>query len=435
MDDLTMVKDKDVDLLAPDTGKPMTVNSKIRFGLGFALFSLLWMTAGTAGSQVLLPQRFTNLHIGSPEAILGTMNSVGCVFALAANLIFGALSDMSRFRLGKRTPWIVLGGVVTGGGYLYTAHAMTVITIVAGWCIVQIGVNMMIAPAVAVLSDRIPQATRGTFSAFYGGGSIVGQSLGTLIGAQFIRHLQQGFVVGVCLFLMTGIITVLVWPRERSSKVGTSTDNGSVNTVDGLWKRLRISFAPPTRNARDFYLALIGRLCMITGTAMVATYQLYILQKYCGLSVEDSAKAISTMSIIAMVVQFISSIISGPISDLLHRRKFMVLISSAIMAAGIAVPWVLPTAFGMMVYSGVVGVGNGIYMAVDQALNVDVLPSKDEAGKDLGILNLANTLGQIIAPVLVSALVLRAGYVFIFPVAIVTVLIGAGVIMLIRSVR
>lgn len=435
MDDSTMVKDKDVDLLAPDTGKPMTVNSKIRFGLGFALFSLLWMTAGTAGSQVLLPQRFTNLHIGSPEAILGTMNSVGCVFALAANLIFGALSDMSRFRLGKRTPWIVLGGVVTGGGYLYTAHAMTVITIVAGWCIVQIGVNMMIAPAVAVLSDRIPQATRGTFSAFYGGGSIVGQSLGTLIGAQFIRHLQQGFVVGVCLFLMTGIITVLVWPRERSSKVGTSTDNGSVNTVDGLWKRLRISFAPPTRNARDFYLALIGRLCMITGTAMVATYQLYILQKYCGLSVEDSAKAISTMSIIAMVVQFISSIISGPISDLLHRRKFMVLISSAIMAAGIAVPWVLPTAFGMMVYSGVVGVGNGIYMAVDQALNVDVLPSKDEAGKDLGILNLANTLGQIIAPVLVSVLVLRAGYVFIFPVAIVTVLIGAGVIMLIRSVR
>ena len=41
--------------------------------------------------------------------------------------------------------------------------------IVAGWCIVQVGVNMMIAPAVAVLSDRIPENVRGTFSAFYGG--------------------------------------------------------------------------------------------------------------------------------------------------------------------------------------------------------------------------------------------------------------------------
>lgn len=435
MDDSVVKKDQNVDALAPDTGEPLTTSSKIRFGLGFALFSLLWMTAGTAGSQVLLPQRFNDLHIGSPEAILGTMNSVGCVFALVANLVFGALSDMSRFRLGKRTPWIVLGGVVTAGGYLYTAHAMTLVTIVAGWCMVQIGVNMMIAPAVAVLSDRIPQATRGTFSAFYGGGSIVGQSLGTLIGAQFIQHLQPGFVVGVCLFAMTGIVTVLVWPRERSAKVEASVSDGSQDEAESLWQRLKTSFTPPTKDARDFYLALIGRLCMITGTAMVATYQLYILQKYCGLSVKASAAAISTMSIIAMVVQFISSIISGPISDLLHRRKIMVFVSSVIMAIGIAVPWVLPTAVGMMIYSGVVGIGNGIYMAVDQALNVDVLPSKEEAGKDLGILNLANTLGQVIAPVLVSTLALRAGYVYIFPVAIVTVLIGAGVIMLIRKVK
>ena len=92
------------DALAPDTGRPLTRAEKIRFGIGFCLFSVLWMTAGTSGSQVLLPQRFTNLGIGVPEAILGTMNSVGCVFALVSNVIFGALSDMSHSRLGKRTP-------------------------------------------------------------------------------------------------------------------------------------------------------------------------------------------------------------------------------------------------------------------------------------------------------------------------------------------
>ena len=64
-----------------------------------------------------------------------------------------------------------------------------------------------------------------------------------------------------------------------------------------------------------------------------------------------------------------------------------------------------------------------------------MLPNKNEAGKDLGILNLANTLGQVIAPVLVSVLVIHSGYVFIFPVAIVMVLIGAAVIMLIHSVK
>lgn len=181
------------DAIAPDTGRPLTRVEKIRFGIGFCLFSAIWMTAGTSGSQVLLPQRFTNLGVGVPEAILGTMNSVGCVFALVSNVIFGALSDMSHSRLGKRTPWVVAGGIVTALGYFYTSQAVTILTIVAGWCLVQVGVNMMIAPAVAVLSDRIPESTRGTFSAFYGGGSIVGQSLGTLIGARFIGHMQIGF--------------------------------------------------------------------------------------------------------------------------------------------------------------------------------------------------------------------------------------------------
>ncbi|RBP99026.1 MFS transporter [Bifidobacterium xylocopae] len=426
------------DTIAPDSGRPLTGVEKVRFGLGFALFSIIWMTAGTSGSQVLLPQRFTDLGVGVPEAILGTMNSVGCVFALLSNVIFGALSDMSRSRLGKRTPWIVAGGVVTAAGYLYTAHAITIVTIVIGWCMVQVGVNMMIAPAVAVLSDRIPEATRGTFSALYGGGNIVGQSLGTLIGAQFIQSIQPGFIVGVCLFAVTGIVTVIIWPRERSAfdnPASMAARAGQGAQAQSVWHRLRVSFTPPTRGSRDFYLALGGRLFMMVGTSMVATYQLYILQKYCGLSVKASAAAISTMSVISMIVTFCSSIIAGPISDKLRRRKIIVVISSCILALGIAIPWVLPTALGMMLYAGVAGVGSGIYTSVDQALNVDVLPSKEEAGKDLGILNLANTLGQVIAPVLVSLIVIRLGYSVIFPVAIAAVLLGAAIIMLIRSVR
>ena len=147
------------DALAPDTGRPLTRAEKIRFGVGFCLFSVLWMTAGTSGSQVLLPQRFTDLGIGVPEAILGTMNSVGCVFALVSNVIFGALSDMSHSRLGKRTPWVVAGGIVTALGYLYTAQAVTIPTIVAGWCLVQVGVNMMIGAAVAVMLERIEECS------------------------------------------------------------------------------------------------------------------------------------------------------------------------------------------------------------------------------------------------------------------------------------
>lgn len=416
--------------LAPDTGRPLSSAEKWRFGIGFAFFSLIWMTAGTSGSQVLLPQRFTELGIGVPEVILGTMNSVGCVFALFANIIFGALSDMTRFRWGKRTPWIVLGGFVTAAGYLLASNSVELVGIVAGWCVVQVGVNMMIAPAVAVLSDRIPEGTRGTFSAFYGGAQIVGQSLGTFLGAQFIKHMGIGFLTGAVLFAITGIVAVLIWPRERSSK------DASVTVERRTPADIARSFIPPTKNCRDFYLALAGRLLLMVGWSMVATYQLYILQKYIGLSVDDSSVVISTMSVISMVVLIITLMVSGPISDWLGRRKIIVAVGSVIIAVGLAIPIVMPTAVGMMLYAGVGGFGYGIYIAVDQALNVDVLPSQEEAGKDLGILNLANTIGQVLAPVIVGAIVVAtSSYTMIFPIAIVCVLVGSVMILLIRKVK
>lgn len=422
--------------IAPDSGRKLTSTEKWRFGVGFVLFSLIWMVAGTSGSAVLLPQRFTELNIGVPEVILGTMNSVGCVFALFSNVIFGALSDITRSRFGKRTPWIVAGGLITAAGYVLAFSNAQLVGIVAGWCIVQVGVNMMIAPAVAVLSDRIPENVRGTFSAFYGGAQIVGSSAGTFLGSKFIENMGTGFAIGAALFAVTGIVTVLIWPRERSSAASVASVESSDATAKLDVKQLLRSFIPPTKNCRDFYLALMGRLLLILGWNMISGYQLYILQKYCGLSVKDSAATISTMSVISMVVLIVTSMVSGPLSDRLQRRKVIVAIGSVIIAIGVAIPCFMPNALGMMLFAGIGGAGYGIYIAVDQALNVDVLPSQEEAGKDLGILNLANTVGQVLAPVVVGAIVLATGsYAALFPIAVVAVLLGAVFIILIRRVK
>lgn len=323
--------------LAPDPGRRLSTGEKIRFGFGFALFSLLWMTAGTSGSGVLLPQRFDELNIGTPEVILGAMNSVGCVFALIANIVFGALSDITRSRFGKRTPWIVAGGLITAAGYVLAFSSATLVGIVAGWSIVQIGVNMMIAPAVAVLSDRIPENVRGTFSSFYGGAMIVGQSAGTFLGSKFIDAMGVGFVIGAVLFGITGILTVIVWPAERSSKVGSALDDTRQN-VRLSPAAIAKSFIPPTRNCRDFYLALAGRLLLIFGWSMVSGYQLYILKKFCGLGKEAAASTLATMSVISMIVLIVCSIVSGPISDKLHRRKIIVAVGSVIIAVGVGDP-------------------------------------------------------------------------------------------------
>src|SRR2546421_1599189 len=53
---------------------------------------------------------------------------------------------------------------------------------------------------------------------------------------------------------------------------------------------------------------------------------------------------------------------------------------------------------GFLVGMAISGLGFGIYTAVDLALVADVLPSKDNVAKDLGVFNIAGALPFSIAP-------------------------------------
>ena len=86
----------------------------VRFGAGFLLISVLWAIGLSIIASVLLPQRLKDLGVASPDALLGTINAITAVVSLVSNLVFGNFSDRTRSRLGRRTPWVVCGGVLGG---------------------------------------------------------------------------------------------------------------------------------------------------------------------------------------------------------------------------------------------------------------------------------------------------------------------------------
>lgn len=413
--------------LAPDTGQPFPRARVLRFGAGFLGFGLLWIVGLQIVAAVLLPQRLKDIGVAEPAALMGTISAVTAIVSLLSNLVFGNLSDRTRSRFGRRSPW-VLGGAVLGGASLTAIGFLeTPLLITVAYCVSMVGLNMMLAPGVAVLADRVPPRIRGTMSAFYGGGLAAGAPLGSLVGALFITNAVPGFVLGGVLMVVGAVVALVVWPRERSS--------ADVPAAAGGFKELLLSFRPP-RDAPDFWLAFVGRLFMLVSYQMVMAYQLYIVQDYVGQTVAESAVTIATMSTILLVVSLVGSVVSGPVSDLIRRRKLPVVASSVLFAVGIAMPWVWPSPMGMYLFAGIAGFGYGVYTSVDQALNVDVLPSEKEAGKDLGILNLSTTAGQTIGPLVTSALVVATGgYSLVFPVSIVAALLGAFFITRIKSVR
>jgi MFS family permease len=88
------------------------------------------------------------------------------------------------------------------------------------------------------------------------------------------------------------------------------------------------------------------------------------------------------------------------------------------------------------------GIGYGAYASVDWALAIDVLPSGQSAAKDLGIWGIANTLPQVLAPVIAGPLLdvfnrtgANLGYSVIFSLAIIEVALGSVFIWKIKGAR
>lgn len=432
-------------MVSADGHRP-TKTELIRLGVGFTLSAVACAIPWVALSSIILPRVLETIDPTSKVAMVGLINALGSIVALVSNIVFGTFSDLTRSRFGKRTPWIVIGGLITGVSIGGIAGATTTTAIVILWCLAQMGYNMMLAPYVATMSDRVPDKVRGTISGFYGTGIAVGQTLGSLVGAALLAQGETGifaaWMMGMGIFGLCGIVVVLIWPREANNR------NEARRNITP--RMIVASFRPP-RHAPDFYYALVGRTLMMGGYWMINTYQLYIAQDYVFAGDSDAttkaAELIATMAIITLVVSLIAAAASGPITDRLGMRKIPVALASCLFAVGALMPLLFRSPAGMYLFAAIAGLGYGVYNAIDQALNVAVLPNPKEAGKDLGILNLANTLSTVIGSLLTSAVVLivknamhttqspAQAYAAVFAVAIVIVLIAAFLITRIKNVK
>lgn len=109
--------------------------------------------------------------------------------------------------------------------------------------------------------------------------------------------------------------------------------------------------------------------------------------------------------------------------------------AATVQGLALLIPWLFPTTTALFVFAATAGIGSGFFQSVDTALITEVLPSKESYGKDLGVVNIAATLPQTIAPALAGVIVLNLSYAALFPTAIVLCLLGAASVWFIKSVR
>lgn len=189
---------------------------------------------------------------------------------------------------------------------------------------------------------------------------------------------------------------------------------------------------------RDFRWVWFSRILLTFGYAVSTTFGLFMMQSYItpALSLTEATRLFPLLTVASMPGTVVAMLISGRVSDRLGRRKPLVVISSGLMALSMLVPLCWPTLTALFVQVVLAGLAFGIYLPVDQALFIDVLPDKDAAGRDLGVAALGTNLGQALGPVLAGQLIaLTGGYRVVWALALALTAAAGLSIFRVRNAR
>lgn len=413
-------------------GERPNSSQRFRLNLGFMLAAILIGAPWIALNAIILPQVVARLcgvaddaatSSVAPTLPLAALLTIGVLFALLANALISIASDQTRTRFGRRTPWILTGGVLSALITLILGSLDDLVVMSFFWAIMQFAYAMLTVPVTSELSERVPDKFRPRIEYVHGIGIIVGQLLGVCLGVLGVVASGVAFPVVAALFLVAALVTVLVLPKEPSSENIT----GQRFESEMLERQFRF---PKSERFRQIWLA---RVCMMTSVGLTSVFLWYLVRFWVytsGTTFLSAPVFVCIVAALTFVGALLASLIAPALTqkiDSSHMGRAVVL-SVVLYIIGLAVVWVIGACFGgvlrgiaMLIFAFVCGFAFGLIDAFCMEVMMQSLPNPATMGHDIGMYAMANSVGLAVAALLGAALVHVAGigYIVLFPAAIV----------------
>lgn len=418
---------------ASGTEETRSASPQQPFGLfyrtGFLLASMVAGVSSVSVKQLLLPIQVGFIDPHTTNTSFAIVSAIGALAGLLAAPITGALADRTTGRWGRRRPWIVAGILIGVVGLGVMAWSATIPLLVLGEVLEQVGVDAILSNVTALIPDQIPESKRANTAALNGMAPIVGGVVGLVLVTAFTntRIVSQGYlllaavsVVWVCLFLL--VLREHSFTREERQEF-----------------RLRsflASFGHPLRS-RDFTLTLLSRLLIFLTYTLLGSYLLFYVRGRLHAPLGLAARGVTTYQLISTGVLIVIALFAGYFSQRIQRLKPFVIVGALVMALGVFIIVFFPAWPALYTAAAFFGAGFGLYLGVDIALAVKVLPSDLSRGKDLGIMYTAIFFPLIVTPILGASILNSTAnnFALLFTVAACASLLAAGIIVPITSVK
>lgn len=376
------------------------------------------LTAATfAPLQNVIPRMIENAASPSAKAIdLGIVTGLGALAAVVANPLAGHLSDR-RASADNRTG-MVLVGIVSGAVFLFLLGRQDSIAgITVFWVLSQAAVNAVYASLPASVVDQVPPDHWGSMWGLVG----TAQALGLVVGFAIVGVILPGISAGITALVIVyaiSLVPFIVTAARMPKTAGRST------TTD-------IGFIVELARHSGFRSVWLGRFLVILANTIALLYLYYYLQDVIHYRKPGEGQLI--LVTIATIATALAAVIAGRLADRSGRYRIFVVQAVVAMAIAGFVLAAIGTWAIAVVAAAALGAGYGVVASAGQALSAKVLPDIASAGRDLGIMNIANTVPQVIGPPVAAGLIyLGTGYRGLFAFAATLALLAAWIVYRIR---
>lgn len=421
-------------MTAPDGSKPTKLQVS-RLTAGFAIGSLLFAAPIAALDTVLIPQRINQLVGDGRVSGLALTMVLGMVLSFFMNAWVAVGSDHTFGPLGRRTPWIIAGTLLSAASLAILSICSLLQLVIVFWLLMQIGYAMIAMPLAAAFGERVPDKFRDRADSWHGVGLALGQLLGVLVAVRHTAHpdafgwdgtTRSGIMLFAIWFIAAGAVTLLVLPREGSSTYMPRED---------VRKGSFFSQYRPPKRAPKFAVAFVARMLAVAATTLIAVYQWYLAafgldaDGLSGYGLTGAGAVVTMMAVAAFVGSLLAVPLLGPVVRAFEDARIPAVASCVLFVIGAAAPYMMADKlFGVGLYALIAGFAYAMYDGTSHGLNLATLRDVRSVGRSLAAFSVANTLGSLLGVIAGAlAVTLFAAYLPLFGVAI-GFMLAAGVL-------
>lgn len=336
------------------------------------------------------------------NTVLGLITFAGLVVAAIAQPVWGALSDRTQSRWGRRLPFLVGGSLVNLVLFAMLALVGNLWLLGAVVLFTQLSSNAIQGAYQGLIPDQVPPERLGVAAGIKSlvelpaviiGPLTAGLILGITGWSMTVKVLAT---VGVLQAIYSAVTLVTLWrARHQSAIQQTNEPTNLLSKRPSIRQTIFYTFHIDWRGNPDLCWWLLNRFLFWFALLTLRSFLINYVEQVIGLSAEEAQRVTGLLGAVLGGLTFLIVLPSGYIADRVGRRPLLMLagVAASVGAFALLAARSVPVMFGAGLF---VGLGGGLFITSSWALATHLVP-KDQAARYLGITNLATAGGSAVA--------------------------------------